>query len=199
MIAAIILAAGKSERMGRPKALLDYGGKTFLAHQLDILRRSEADFLRVVLGHRPEEILAEVEVPPAEVVINRDYERGMLSSLQAGIRSLAGLAVEAALVCPVDHPAVTAELVDRLIDCHRTTGRGIVIPVAGERRGHPVLFAARLFDELLRAPVEVGARHVVRSHPEEVFEYRTGEAGVLADIDTPEDYNRLTGHEPEKK
>jgi molybdenum cofactor cytidylyltransferase len=199
MIAAIILAAGKSERMGRPKALLDYGGKSFLAHLIDVLGQTKVDLLRVVLGHRPEEILAEVEIPSAEVVINLEFELGMLSSLQAGIRSLAGLAVEAALVCPVDHPAVTPALVDQLIDAYRSSGRGIVIPVAGERRGHPVLFAACFFGELLRAPLEVGARHLVGSRPEEVFEVQTGDLGVLADIDTPEDYTRLTGHDPEEK
>ena len=195
MVAAIILAAGKSERMGRPKALLDYAGTTFLAHLIEVLKSSKAGLLRVVLGHGAEEILARVKIPAEELVLNRDCELGMLSSIRAGLNSLAGLAVEAALVCPVDHPQIGPELVDSLIDSFRASGRGIVIPVAGGRRGHPVLFAARLFEDLLNAPLAEGARHVVRTHPEEVFEVRTDETGVLTDVDTPEDYRRLKKQE----
>ena len=191
MIVGVILSAGRSERMGSPKALLAYRGDTFLGHVYRTAVKSSLDQVRVVLGHRPRPIIDALGLPPGEIVLNEGYDRGMLSSLQEGLRALAPDRPEAIVMFLVDHPRVSVALVDNIVAAFRK-GRGeIVIPVHDGRRGHPVLFSAALFDELLAAPPDKGARHVVRAHPELVCELPAGTSGVLIDIDTPDDYAQL--------
>jgi len=192
MIAGIILSAGKSERMGRPKALLPFRKSTFLEHLYRILNESSLGAVRVVLGAQAERILAEIPLPPGEVVINLDYEKGMLSSLQAGLNSLLNLEPEGVMVFPVDHPDISLPLIENMIKEFRSSQAQIVIPAYRGRRGHPVLFGKAVFGELLRAPLDKGARHVVHKFPEKVLEIDTDYPGILADIDTPEDYRNLT-------
>jgi molybdenum cofactor cytidylyltransferase len=196
MIAAIILAAGKSERMGRPKALLPFGDSTFLQHLYDLLKGSSAGEVRVVLGAQAVEIKAGINIPEQEIVINPDYEKGMLSSLQAGLVALQETAPEAVILCPVDHPNISLPLIELIISSFRSSRSEIVVPTRAGRRGHPVLFASSLFEDLLSAPLDVGARHVVHQYPEKVLEVETDEPGVVQDIDAPEDYRELTGEPP---
>lgn len=196
MIAAIILAAGKSERMGRPKALLPFESSTFLQHLYDLLKNSSLGEVRVVLGSHAGEIKAGTEIPDTDIVINPDYEKGMLSSFQAGLAALQKTAPEAVILCPVDHPNISISLIELIIGNFRSSEAEIIIPARKGRKGHPVLFASSLFGELLSAPLDIGARHVVRKFPEKVLEVETDEPGVIQDIDTPEDYNQLTGNDP---
>ena len=191
MIAGLILAAGKSERMGEPKTLLPFGEGTVLGTVYGLLKQSSLEEVRVVLGHRAAEILEQVRLPEEEVVINSDYEQGMLSSVKAGLRVLQSLEPEAVILCPVDHPGISLQLIERLIAGFKSSEKEIVIPVYRGRRGHPVLFAGSLFQELLDASVDIGARQVVRSNPDKILEVEVDEPGVVRDIDTPEDYNRL--------
>jgi molybdenum cofactor cytidylyltransferase len=186
-VAAIVLAAGESSRMGRPKPLLPLDGGTFLGHLLGEIRASRVDRILVVLGHRPEVILeAMPEVAPIAVV-NPDHSRGQLSSLQMGIEAVRSQA-DAILMCLADHPFVDARLLDAIITAHEDNGSPIVIPTFSGRRGHPTLFARSLFAELLAAPLDQGARYVVRAHASEILELPTDEPGVIADVDTPELY-----------
>ena len=191
MIAGIILAAGKSERMGSPKALLPFEGSTFLGHLYALLKKSPLEPVRVVLGAHESRIRMQVELQGGDVVLNPDYEKGMLSSVQAALISLEQAKPEAAILFPVDHPNISPALIDRVIEAYRAGEGEIIIPLKDSRRGHPVLFAASLFDELLSAPLEIGARQVVRNHPDRVYELPTTEPGVLQDIDTPRDYRKL--------
>jgi molybdenum cofactor cytidylyltransferase len=194
MIAAIVLAAGESRRMGFPKALLGYprpGGPetTFLAHILSVLSRSRAEPIVVVLGHDAERIqraIPSASWDRARPVMNSRYREGMLSSIRAGIDALGD--VEGALILPVDHPDVTPEIVDLLIDRFQQTRSPIVLPVHGGRRGHPVLFARAVFDELREAPEAVGARQVVWDHQNDLLEVEVSDPGVGRDVDTPSDY-----------
>ncbi len=191
MIAGLILSAGRSERMGRPKALLPYAGTTFLGHIYRAAQDSSLDEVRIVLGHDPGTIVEALNLPTEKIVLNEDYGRGMLSSLQEGLKALLPLNPEAVVMMLVDHPRISSELLDQLIAAYRS-GRGrIVIPVHGGRRGHPVLFASELFDKLLAAPLDEGARQVVRSYPELVYELDVTASGVLDDIDSPQDLRRL--------
>jgi len=196
MIAAIILAAGKSERMGCPKALLPFGDSTFLQHLYDLLKKSSLGEVRVVLGAQAGEIKAGINVPERDIVINPDYEKGMLSSFQAGLAALKEAAPEAVILCPVDHPNIPLSLIELIISSFRSSKAEIVIPTREGRRGHPALFAGSLFGDLLSAPLDVGARHVVHKYPEKVLEVETDEPGVIQDIDAPEDYRDLTGEPP---
>ncbi len=193
MIAGLILSAGRSERMGRSKALLPFGGTTFLGHIYNTAKKSSLDRVRIVLGHDPQPVIDKLGLMSDAVVLNEDYDRGMLSSLQEGLKALMPLGPEAVVMLLVDHPRISVALINSLISAYRE-GRGrIVIPVHGERRGHPVLFASELFEELLAAPLNVGARKVVRAHPELVYELTVEDGGVLDDIDTPGDFERLEG------
>jgi len=193
LLAAVILAAGASERMGRPKALLPYRGTTFLGHLVAVTRHPRIGPLRVVLGAYAEEIRAGARLPPETFVLNPDWPAGQLSSLQAAFHSLEAEATEGILVCLVDHPLITADLVAALIAAFDRAPGSIVLPVYRGRRGHPVIFPNRLYPELLHAPAEVGARAVVRAHASEVVEVETEEEGVVLNLNDPETLRRYGG------
>jgi molybdenum cofactor cytidylyltransferase len=192
-VAAIVLAAGESSRMGRPKPLLPLNGETFLGHLLAEIRASRVARTVVVLGHQPEVVLTAMpEVAPLAVV-NPNYPLGQLSSFHVGLDAVADEA-DAVLLCLADHPFIPHAVIDALIAAHERTRRPIVIPTSGGRRGHPTLFAAALFPELRAAPLDQGARVVVRAHADEVLELPTDEVGVLADVDTPAQYQQWLAH-----
>ncbi len=184
-VAAIILAAGESRRMGYPKALLRIEDHTFVEHIIAAFAASQVDDIYVVLGAHREQIQGAVDLRAVQVVLNPAWSQGQLSSLVAGLGALPPGAYDAAFMALVDHPLIESELIDALIAAFAATGRPIVVPVHEGRRGHPVLFAARLFPELVAAPMEQGARSVVRAHAEEVLEVPWARPGILADIDTP--------------
>jgi molybdenum cofactor cytidylyltransferase len=186
MIAAIVLTAGKSERMGTPKALLSIYGRTFLENILDAISRSTIGQTLVVTGHHHEEIVRRVPLP--HVVFNPDYEQGMITSFQKGIRALPPTA-EGALLFLVDHPLVAPTTINSLI-AHFAPTR-IVLPVFEGRRGHPVLFARDVLQEILDLTASQGANIVVRKDPTRILEVPVGERGILVDVDTPEDFERL--------
>src|SRR5271163_1243612 len=115
MLAVAILAAGESRRMGAPKALLPYRGKTFVEHLIEITRHPRIGITRVVLGAGAADIQQKLSVDPSFIVLNEDWAQGQLSSIQAAIRSLAAETTEGLILCPVDHPLISAELVAQLI------------------------------------------------------------------------------------
>ncbi|MPZ12962.1 MAG: NTP transferase domain-containing protein [Chloroflexi bacterium] len=187
VVAAIVLAAGESSRMGQPKPLLPLDGETFLGHLLAEIRSSRVDQTIVVVGHRPDVILSAMpEIAPL-VVVNHNYALGQLSSLRVGLDTL-GERADAILLSLADHPFASHTLIDTIIDAHERSQSPIVIPVHQGRRGHPTLFARSLFPELRSAPLDQGARVVVHAHAADVLELPTDDAGVVADVDTPEQY-----------
>jgi molybdenum cofactor cytidylyltransferase len=192
-LAAIILSAGESRRMGRPKALLACQGTTFLGHLLRVTAHPAIGIRRVVLGAAADEIRRAASLAPEVVVVNQDWQRGQLSSLHAGMRSLPKDASDGILVCPIDHPLISPLLVDRLIKAFRAQKKLIVMPTWQGHRGHPVIFASQLYQELLTAPAEAGARAVVWAHQADIFEMPTTEEGVTQNLDDPEALQRATG------
>jgi molybdenum cofactor cytidylyltransferase len=189
-LAVAILSAGESRRMGAPKALIPYRGTTFAGYLLEVTQHPRAGIVRVVLGAGAEEIRERLQLPPAAVVLNPDWSKGQLSSMQAAIRSLTRDATAGLMFCPVDHPIVSAELVAQLIAEFDSTGKPIVLPTYGGRRGHPVIFRASLYDELLAASPDVGARQVVWAHQADVVEVPTEEEGVILNLNDPETLKR---------
>jgi molybdenum cofactor cytidylyltransferase len=191
MLAAVILSGGASRRMGSPKALLPYQGRPFLEHLLDVAKHPSVGVRRVVLGPDADVISAQVSLTKDEIVINADWQRGQLSSIQAAIRSLppntAGL-----LLCPVDHPLVSASLVGDLIEAFEKNLPAIALPTYEGRRGHPVIFSSRLYDELLNAPEDKGARAVVWAHAGEICEVATNEEGCVLNLNDPEAFLRIS-------
>lgn len=192
MIVAVVLAAGRSRRLGHPKPLLPCRQKTFLEAVLETVAASRADEARIVLGHRAQTIRRELGLKEGTFVVNPDYDAGMLSSVQCGIRTLAG-ATRAFLIWPVDHPLVARATVDKLVDEFLATEASVVLPVYEGKRGHPVLFHAALAAELMNAAARQGARAVVHAHAHDRIEVPVGDCGVVTDIDTPEVYERVFG------
>ena len=191
MIAALILAAGESSRMGTDKALLLYRGRTFLEHILATLREAGVNRVAVVLGHHAEEIRPAVKLDGAKVVINPDYRRGQTSSLQTGLRAIDPTDVGAVVLCLVDHPAVSAKVVRNLISEFKESHAPVVIPTYQGQRGHPVLIARPLFSEMLALGPDEGANTVVRKYREETRFVEVDDPGILADVDDPESYREL--------
>ncbi|MBM2840743.1 MAG: putative molybdopterin-dioxomolybdenum cytidylyltransferase [Bacteroidetes bacterium] len=148
MVAAIVLAAGQSNRMGCPKALLSFNGKTFIRGVVDLLTTGGLSPIVVVLGAYAGQVQNEVERLKVHVTINHAYRTGQLSSLRQGLVSVRRHNVTGVLVYPVDHPAVTAETVKTILDCFASTRAPVVVPTYKGRRGHPVIFSSALFDEL---------------------------------------------------
>lgn len=192
MLAAVILSGGASRRMGSPKALVAYQGRSFLEHLLQITTQEEVGVRRVVLGADAPAIAETVSLQPDEIVINEDWEKGQLSSIQAALRSLPA-ATDGILLCLIDHPLVSRELVNDLIQRFYSSGKAIVLPVYKGRRGHPVIFGATLYGELLDAPLETGARAVVWAHSDGVSEVDTIEEGCVLNLNDPDALAQVRG------
>jgi len=206
MLAAVILAAGESRRMGTPKALLPLpasaaateGITTFVEHLRSIAQHPRIGLRRVVLGAHAEEIRSRAQLAPADVVVNAEWASGQLSSIQAAIRSLPGGSAplttggtDGIMLFLVDQPLITAGLIGELVGQFYSSKKRIVIPTYNGKRGHPVIFASSLYDELLAAPEEQGARAVVWRHAKDVLEIPTDEEGVVLNLNDPETMKRV--------
>lgn len=191
MIAAVVLSAGESSRMGRPKALLPIEGETFIGRIVGSLKRTQVGKILVVLGHNAGPLAAAIGALPVEILINPNYQLGQLSSLQVAVRTLLpDPDCDGMLVHLVDHPYIDASLVDRMIRQFYESKKDIVVPRCRGKRGHPVLFSRRLFGALLDAPMDQGAKAVVNAHGDATLEMETDEEGITVDIDTPELYRQ---------
>jgi len=186
MISAIVLAAGASRRMGRPKPLISMGGRTLLQRTLEPLQTSGVDEIVVVLGHRAEDIMPTLRGSGCRVVINRRYARGMSSSIQRGLVSVHPRA-RAVLVVLGDQPHIRPEVIDLLVERFRRGDGTIVAPVYRGRRGHPVLFGRDQWDRLRALRGDVGARKLLDRYSREVCRVEVDDPGILADIDRPGD------------
>ncbi len=190
--ASILLAAGASVRMGRPKPLLLYRGATFLDSQIALHCTCSAQVF-VVLGHRAEEIAAGAKLTENVVLLlNPEPDRGQLSSLQCGLRALPSH-IEAVIMQPVDSPGVAPATLLAMCQAWEaaSTPLDFVIPVHAERRGHPVLMRRAIGEELLTLREGATARDVVHAHRSGTVFVETDDAAIHRDIDTPEDYDRL--------
>ena len=189
MIGAIVLAAGAGSRMGRDKATLRVGtgGPTFLEAIEQTLGEAGVELVRVVIAPgRPHS--------SRHAVVNPNPAAGMLSSIHCGLHALVA-PLDAVLIWPVDHPSVTTGTVTALVAAFEAAAAPIVVPTYEGRRGHPVLFAASTFHELIAADPSQGARAVVHAHADRM-ELPVDDPGILIDIDTPADYADYRGHSP---
>ncbi len=189
-IVPVVLSAGASSRMGRPKALLGFDGKVCLELALEAVRGHDRPI--VVLGPDGDAILARVPLDGARVVRNPDVDSGQTSSLRVALASLPAEA-EAFFFMPVDHPLVRDVEVARVVDAYRANAdpaRSIFIPSHCHRRGHPVLCRREIAAEFLGLNPGEPARDVIRRDPGRILHVEDPEAYVLMDMDTPEDYVR---------
>jgi molybdenum cofactor cytidylyltransferase len=190
MVSAIILSAGASGRMGSPKALLKIGKKTFLQHIIEILTNQSIKQIHVVLGADADEIKPSIAGLSVNVIVNYQWQNGQLSSLIAGLDAIHETQATGVLVWPVDHPIVSGIVINEMINAFENHPDTIIIPKYDERRGHPVIFPQSIFNDLRSAPLNEGARSVVRGNEDMVYEVDTGEEGILINIDTPEYYEK---------
>jgi len=189
-IPAIVAAAGRSSRMGRSKALLDAGGRTFLARILGSFLQAGAAPILVVVADPGGPEAEEAREAGGSVVLNPDPAPGPISSLQAGIRALP-TPVPGTFFCPVDHPLFLPESARTLARVFCETGALIVSPTYQGKRGHPVLFHHTLFPEFLEDDLPRGARTVISRYLRERRDVPVEDPGVLADIDTPAEYRHF--------
>jgi molybdenum cofactor cytidylyltransferase len=186
-VLGVVLAAGRSRRMGRPKALLALGDRSFLRAAVETLR--EGGCAEVVVVVASAEIEAEARSAGARVVWNDATDSEQLDSVRIGLRA-AGPRATAALVHPVDHPLVQPGTVRSLIAAHALHPEAIVRPAYDGRPGHPTLFPRPTWPALQEHSLPHGARSVAEDPATETMDVPVEDAGVLADIDTPEAYGR---------
>lgn len=191
-VTGIVLAAGSSSRLGQPKQLLDFEGRPLLQHAIDAMESSGLVDIVVVLGHRADEIARAVETGPGtRTVVNPDYARGQATSLRAGLDA-ADESSEAAVVILGDQPAINGLMVRTVVETYLGTGAKVVQAAFSGKPNHPTLFDRELWPDLQAIQGDQGAREVLKKHPEWVVKVEFG-GELPGDLDTWEDYERLTG------
>lgn len=185
-IAALVLAAGRSQRMGTNKLLAPVAGKPMVAHVVDAALASEARPVIVVVGHQRDDVAAALGDRPVRLVDNPHFADGMASSLKAGLAALPDDA-DGVVVCLGDMPRVGPGVIDRLIAAYNPTeGRLICVPTRGGKRGNPVLWDRSFFAEMRQLDGDIGARNLIGAHDDALVEVAMPDDAVLVDIDTPE-------------
>jgi molybdenum cofactor cytidylyltransferase len=187
MVAGIVLAAGMATRMGRCKQLLPLGGKKIIQRVVEQVIGQVGE-VYVVIGHRGEEVAAELSDYPVTCVDNPDYRSGMLSSVQCGVRA-AGKAV-GFLLCLGDQPGIGSKVVSVVLAEAEGGDKGLVIPTNRGKRGHPIWIHRRYREEILALGRERGLNVVTRGHPDDTLEIPVDDQQILVDLDTPADYQR---------
>jgi molybdenum cofactor cytidylyltransferase len=197
-IVPIILAAGDSTRMGYPKALLPLGSESFLVRILSTIGRVGMPKPLIVLGKAAPVIQQQILNRPAHTLINPDPDRGQLSSIQLALHHINPEFI-AGMIWPVDQPAISEDLVRNLVHLFLSSESRIAYPTCGGRRGcsgrrgHPAIFHRALFQEFMDAPLEEGPKKILLRHQNATSVLPTEELACVQDIDTPADYEALTG------
>jgi len=187
-VVAVVLAAGKSQRMGVNKLLLKLGGITVLDRVLSSIDASRVDKVFVVLGHRPNDLRPIVDEHSAVAVLNPDYEEGMTRSFKTG---LGAVSAEAAFLCLGDQAVLDSSLMDKMIDTMAGNPEALIVsPLHESKRGHPVLFRDTLFHEILGLDRGKTLKDVVEAHGDRHTAVE-GDVWCTLDMDTPEDYERI--------
>jgi molybdenum cofactor cytidylyltransferase len=186
---AVILAAGESKRMGLPKMLLTFSGRTMIEKVITNVSESKIDKIIVVLGAYREALVELISKLPVKYCYNDNYKKGMLSSVQCGFRNLSSVC-RAVLVFQGDQPLITSNAINEVIEAYLSSGKGIVIPVYKGRRGHPLLIDIKYRDEIEKLNPDKGLRSLACMFSDDVLEVDTNESGILTDFDTYEQYKK---------
>ena len=193
----ILLAAGSSSRLGRAKQLIEFQGKTLIQKAIDEANKSQADCLVVVLGANAYLIQTGFDITSTPFIVNSDWQQGMSSSMQAGLRFLMEKEeIDQVLLMLCDQPFVDASLLNQLINAKETSGKGIVAAAYSNTLGVPALFDRRYFEELLQLTGSEGAKKVIFNHQAEVhaLDFPLG----AVDLDTEEDVSQFLTRYPQK-
>jgi xanthine dehydrogenase accessory factor len=193
-VTAIILGAGESSRMGKPKLLLPFGDSTMIGTVISQVLASSVQHLIVLLGARYESHHKAIRHYPVQIVQNMDYRAGMLSSVKCGLEHIPD-ATDAVMVLLGDQPMVASAEMDRLIESYSSSDQEIVVATHGQKRGHPILFGRDLISEIMELPAEASLRDLLQNHPSGILEMQTTSEGILRDIDTEKDYQFELKHQ----
>jgi len=186
---SIILAAGESKRMGFPKMLLKFNGKTMIENVIDNVADSDSNGILVVLGAGHEYIIDLIKKYDIRYCYNEHYREGMLSSVKCGFKNLPA-GTEATLVFQSDQPFIDPVVINMVINTYRSSGKGIIIPVYRGKRGHPLLLDNKYTDQIYKLDPAEGLRSIAYLNSNDVLEVETDEPGILKDFDTYEDYKK---------
>lgn len=190
-LGGILLAAGESKRMGELKPLLLINSTTFLECIMKKLKTVCEETI-VVLGYKSSTIMEKVDLSEVKVVLNREYQKGQLSSLQVGLKEISkDKDIEGIIMALVDQPLVKEGTFKRLKNKFLESERSIVIPTFGGKKGHPTIFSIFFFKELMKAPLDIGARYVIKNYPQYIITLPVKDRGVIININTPQVYNEF--------
>jgi molybdenum cofactor cytidylyltransferase len=190
MISAIILAAGQSKRMGQPKMLLPWGEVTVIEHVISVFVKAGIEEILLITGGAREKVEEVIREYPVRLIHNQDYASGeMLSSLQCGLRALSSQ-TQATLIGLGDQPQVEARTVRLICQAYQRKKSGLIVPSFQMRRGHPWLIARPLWNEILEMKSPQSPRDFLNKHAGEIEYVNVNTSSILADLDTPEDYQK---------
>jgi molybdenum cofactor cytidylyltransferase len=196
VLAAVILAAGGSSRMGQPKQLLKFRGTSLLRRAIDTALAVPTEQVIVVLGHAADQLMPECEATAATVVINDQWQEGVSTSLRGGLAAV-GSDARGVFIYPADMPLVTPEALRELVHRQQASGRPAAMTEAGGVRGVPVFITRSLFPSLMIQEGDVGGAQYLRAHPEAVEAVHFDDPDLIRDVDRPEDYARLLELDPD--
>ena len=189
MIAAVVLAAGLSSRMGQPKQIMPWGSRPIVRQVCETLITAEVNEVVVVTGHAREKVEGALVGCAAHTVFNPDYENGdMLRSFQIGLEAI--LNSEAALFVLGDQPQMQVPVIKKVIAGWEKEKAKIVAPSFQRRRGHPILFAREIWSDVFSAPRDTTPRDFLRAHAAWIHYVEVGTDSILRDVDTLDDYQR---------
>jgi molybdenum cofactor cytidylyltransferase len=188
--AVILLAAGMAQRMGSLKQLLPLGTSTVMGVTLANISASDAGSVIVVVGAMKEETSEIARQAGATVVNNPDYQLGMSTSLRKGLEKLEA-DCELFMVALADQPLTKTETYNLLLEQAGESDKGIAIPVYEGQKGNPIIFKRRYLPELLTLKGDVGGRELLKRHPEDIFYIEVRDPGVVTNVNTPDDYEKL--------
>ncbi len=189
-VSGIILAAGMGSRMKTAKQLLSYSGKPLLQHVVDSARSSNLSKIITVLGYQAEKVKNQLDLKGVESLRNQFYDTGQGSSIRVGLTVVPDHH-QAVLFLLGDQPLISSQIINSILDHFQTTQSPIVIPRFHGKRGNPVLIARPLFAELYKLSGDMGGRKLFENHAEDIGYLDLDDEGIITDIDTPSDYDRL--------
>lgn len=187
--AAVVLAAGFSRRMERFKPLLSIGDETITDRVISIFLQNDVD-VYLVVGWQQDELRAGIKAQKVYIVENPDFHQDMITSVQAGLRSL-GSGYEAFFVMPVDIPLVRYSTIQRLIETAQKQPGKLIYPVFGKTRGHPPLIPTSIIPDILGSQKDGGLKAILSAYENIALEVRVPDSNIIFDVDTPEDYKAL--------
>jgi molybdenum cofactor cytidylyltransferase len=193
-VSAILLAAGKSERMGQNKLLMPWEGGTIIGRTLDNLLASRVGEVVVVLGSRAQDMSEAIGERDVTLVLNPNFARGMSTSLATGL-GMINHGARYVLVALGDQPLITPATYDQLAQAAEEGEKGIVVPVCRKKRGNPIVLSSNYIGELARATGDIGGRELLARNAKDVREVPVKDEGVVVNINTPEEYAKRTGAE----